>query len=67
VFLSSIIAAAQAVAGVDSVTVTKFQRQGKDSSEALESGRLELGRLEIARLDNDPNFRERGVFTLKRG
>lgn len=67
VYLSPIIATAQSVAGVDSVTVTKFQRQGKESNEALLSGKLELGRLEIARLDNDPNFRERGVFTLKRG
>jgi hypothetical protein len=67
VFLSPLIAAAQVVTGVDSVAVTTFQRQGKDSLEALNSGRLGIGRLEIARLDNDPNFRERGVFTLKRG
>jgi hypothetical protein len=67
VFLSPLIAAAQDVAGVDSVAVTKFQRQGRDSLEALNSGQLSIGRLEIARLDNDPNFRERGVFTLKRG
>jgi predicted phage baseplate assembly protein len=62
VFLSRIIAAAQGVAGVDSVEVTKFQRQGVESQAALASGRLELGRLEIARCDNDPNFPERGVF-----
>lgn len=67
VYLSSIYAAAQAVTGVDSITITKFQRQGIASNEALESGRLEIGRLEIARLDNNPNFRERGVFTPKRG
>ncbi|MFN7949740.1 MAG: putative baseplate assembly protein [Blastocatellia bacterium] len=64
VFLSRLMAAAQAVAGVDSVEVTKFQRQGRDSDEAIKSGRLELGRLEIAQLDNDPNFRERGSFNL---
>jgi hypothetical protein len=67
VFLSSIYAAAQAVTGVDSVTITKFQRQGIASNRALNSGRLDIGRLEIARLDNDPNFRERGVFTPQRG
>ena len=67
VFLSSIYAAAQAVTGVDSVNVTKFQRQGIDSTVALESGSLDMGRLEIARLENDPNFPEHGVFTLKRG
>ncbi len=64
VFLSRLMAAAQAVTGVDSVEVTKFQRQGRDSDEAIKSGRLELGRLEIAQLDNDPNFRERGSFNL---
>jgi predicted phage baseplate assembly protein len=64
VFLSTFYAAAQAVAGVDSVEITKFQRQGSPSDEALASGRLTLGRLEIARLDNDPDFPERGVFNL---
>jgi hypothetical protein len=67
VFLSPIVAAAQTVTGVDSVSVVKFQRQGTDSREALDSGRLELGRLEIARLDNDPNFPERGVLRVTRG
>jgi hypothetical protein len=67
VYLSSIFAAAQAVTGVDSLLVTKFQRQGRDSKEALDSGVLELGRLEIARLDNDPNFPEHGVFHLTHG
>jgi predicted phage baseplate assembly protein len=67
VFLSSIYATAHAVTGVDSVNVTKFQRQGIDSNTALDSGSLNMGRLEIARLENDPNFPEHGVFTLKRG
>jgi hypothetical protein len=67
VHLSAISAAAQSVPGVDSVTVTKFQRQGIDSDVAIESGTLELGRLEIARLDADPNFPERGALRFKRG
>ncbi len=66
VLSSRLIAAAQSVTGVASVVLTKFQRQGTDSTEALESGRLEIGRQEIARLDNNPNFPERGVFRLKR-
>lgn len=66
VLLSRIIAAAQAVTGVASVVVTRFQRQGIKSTVALESGSLEIGLHEIARLDNDPSFPERGVFTLKR-
>ncbi|MFP5261562.1 MAG: putative baseplate assembly protein [Blastocatellia bacterium] len=64
VYISSLYAAAQEVAGVDSVDITKFQRQGVNSNEALDAGKLELGRLGIARLDNDPDFRERGFFNL---
>jgi hypothetical protein len=67
VYLSSIVASAQAVTGVDSVMVTRFCRQGGDSCTTLVTEKLEIGRLEIARLDNDRNFPERGVFTLKRG
>ena len=67
VYLSSIIAAAQAVTGVDSVTVTRFRRQGSAGGAIVTAGKLTIGRLEIARLDNDRNFPERGVFTLKRG
>jgi predicted phage baseplate assembly protein len=64
VSLSPLYAAAQAVAGVASVEITKFQRQEVPGNKALNDGRLELGRLEVARLDNDPNFPERGVFNL---
>jgi Baseplate J-like protein len=72
VYLSPIYAAAQAVAGVDFVQVTAFQRQNlsglqastSTSSDALAQGKLALGRLEIARLANDPNFPEHGVFRL---
>jgi uncharacterized phage protein gp47/JayE len=64
VYLSQLYAAAQNVAGVDSVEITKFQRQNIESKAALKSGKLELGRLEIARCDNDANFPERGVFRL---
>jgi hypothetical protein len=67
VYLSSLIAAAQLVTGVDSVVVRKFQRQRLDSNSALQSGKLDLGRLEIARLDNDPNFPERGSFKVMQG
>ncbi len=64
VYLSQLYAAAQNIAGVDSVEITKFQRQGIESKAALKNGKLELGRLEIARCDNDANFPERGVFRL---
>lgn len=65
VYLSPLYAAAQAIEGVSSVEITKFQRQGKPNTSALETGKLELERLEIARLDNDPNFPENGIFKLK--
>lgn len=64
VFLSPFYAAAQAVAGVESVDITTFQRRGVPSAKGLDDGRLDMGRLEIPRLDNDPNFQERGAFTL---
>jgi len=67
VYLSAIYAAAQAVAGVESVHVTKFHRLGAPDGRPLEDGYIELGRLEIARLDNDPNFPERGVLRLTLG
>jgi predicted phage baseplate assembly protein len=69
VYLSKLYADAQSVAGVDSVQITKFQRQGNDASDATASGVLDIGRLEIARCDNDPNYPEHGVFrlTLKGG
>jgi hypothetical protein len=68
VYLSALYAAAQAVPGVDSVVITKFQRQGQNDAppdtSALDEGKLELDRLEIARLDNDSNYPEHGVFRL---
>lgn len=64
VYLSPIYAAAQSVDGVDSVVVTKFQRQREQNAGAIESGVIQLGKLEIARLDNDRNFPEHGLLTL---
>jgi len=67
VWLSPLIAAAQAVDGVASVQITVFQRQGQDDLKPLQDGFLPMGRLEIARCDNDSNFAERGVFVLTVG
>ncbi|HSE60043.1 MAG TPA: putative baseplate assembly protein [Nitrospiraceae bacterium] len=64
VYLSPLYAAAQAVAGVRSVVITRFQRPDDRGGAALAQGFLPLGRLEIARCDNDPNFPDRGVFRL---
>lgn len=64
VYLSPLYAAALAVLGVATVEIRVFQRQGTDSIQALQSGKLEIGRLEIARLENDPNFIDHGTIEL---
>ena len=67
VYLSPIIAAAQAVEGVESVSAQKFQRMGTPDPSLLETGVIPIGRLEIAQLANNPNFRERGRLVLNAG
>jgi Baseplate J-like protein len=67
VWLSAVYAAAQAVPGVESLEVTKFQRQGNDASDARDSGVLRLSRLEIARLEQNPDFPEHGKLTIELG
>lgn len=66
IYLSHLVAAAQAVTGVTSVNVDKLQRlHAVDNKQAIESGVLKLGPLEVARLDNDPNFPENGKLILE--
>jgi uncharacterized phage protein gp47/JayE len=67
VYLSRVVAAAQAVEGVEAIWPLKFQRLGTPDAEPLETGVIPIGRLEIAQLANDPNFRERGRLTLEAG
>lgn len=67
VWLSVIIARAQAVIGVESVTMTRFGRLDVHDVAPLHSGVLPMGRLEIARLSNDPDFPERGRIELTLG
>src|SRR5260370_27468206 len=50
VYLSAIVAATQAVEGVQSVTPQAFQRQREDASSALGTRVLPMSPLEIARL-----------------
>ena len=64
IYLSQVIAASQAVAGVQSVTVGTFQRLFEPAGDELETGVLALRPMEIARLDNDPSFPEHGKLTL---
>jgi hypothetical protein len=62
--LSQLVAAAQAVAGVESAEVTAMERLEAPTGGELQEGVLLLGPLEIARLDNDPNFPENGRLEL---
>lgn len=64
IYLSTLIAAAQAVPGVESVKVTKLQRLYEPANGEIENGLLPLGPLEIAKLDNDPSFPENGRLRL---
>jgi hypothetical protein len=65
VYASPLIAAAQAVDGVLSATLTLFERMDNPSLDGVTLGYLTLGALEIPRCDNDPNHLDHGVFTLQ--
>lgn len=67
VYLSRLVATAQAVEGVESVEVTRLERLGEGPNGEIEFGVLPLGPLEIAQVDNDPSLPENGTFTLKMG
>jgi predicted phage baseplate assembly protein len=64
IYLSKLVATAQAVEGVESVVVTKLERFFAGPNQEKENGLLPLGAFEVARLDNDPSFPENGKFTL---
>jgi hypothetical protein len=64
VYTSPFIAAAQAVDGVASVTMTAFQRMSDPSSDGTAQGFLTMGRLELPRCDNDPNRLDHGILVL---
>jgi hypothetical protein len=64
IYASPLIAAAQAVEGVVSATLTVFERMDDPSLNGVAQGYLTIGRLEIARCDNDPNHLDHGVFRL---
>ena len=64
IYLSRLVAVAQAVEGVESVQVKRLQRLFQSANGELDAGLLALGALEIARLDNDPDFPENGLLKL---
>ena len=63
--LSKLVAIAQTVPGVESVTVKKLERLYEGSNQEIENGILPIGPLEIARAANDPSFPENGQFRLE--
>lgn len=63
-YLSTLYATAQSVEGVTSVKITVFRRLGNTEVSGLKDGVLTFNRKEIPRLDNNPNYRDRGVFNL---
>ncbi|GAC1623113.1 MAG: putative baseplate assembly protein [Ktedonobacteraceae bacterium] len=67
--VSTLIALAQAVPGVQSVLVDKLERFGEGPNDELKQGLLTIGPMEVAQLDNDPSFPEHGklTFTLRGG
>ena len=64
IYLSRIIALAQAQAGVECVTVTRLQRLFEAPNQEIEQGYLPLQAWEIAQLEHEPNFPERGKLEI---
>jgi hypothetical protein len=64
IYLSKIIALAQAVPGVECVRVIRLNRLYQPPNGELENGILPLSNYEIAQLDNDPNYPERGKLEI---
>jgi hypothetical protein len=62
--LGWIVAAGQAVAGVECVRVTAFHRLFAASNHEIDNGVLPLAPCEIAQLDNDPDHPERGQLHI---
>jgi predicted phage baseplate assembly protein len=65
VSVSGIVATAQAVPGVESVTVEQLERLFEGPNREIETGFLPLGPLEVARLDNDPSLPENGRLLIE--
>jgi hypothetical protein len=62
---SRIVAAAQAVEGVRSVSVREFHRKFEPPTDELETGFLRVQPWEMPRLDNDPSMPENGTLKIK--
>jgi hypothetical protein len=72
IHLSTLLAAAAGVTGVESVRVTQFRRldaPASASAQAINDGVLQMGPMEIAQVESNPSAPDRGqiVFTLEGG
>lgn len=66
-YLSRLIAAVMATAGVQSVSPKTFQRLGRLSQGEIDSGVIRPSDVEVLQLDDDPSFPERGRLVLTLG
>jgi len=64
VYLSAIYAAALTVPGVERVRCTNFGRRKESGAESIGRGYIAVAPMEIPVLDNDPNYPDRGTFSL---
>jgi hypothetical protein len=64
IYLSAIIATAQAIPGVVSVKVESLKRQWSAPNQEIEKGVLPLGPFEIAQLENHPNQPDHGRLEI---
>jgi hypothetical protein len=60
-----VMAAAQAVSGVQSVQVKTLERMFPDPGQQLANGILAIGPMEVARLNNTPNQPENGRLIIE--
>ena len=63
---SDIVAAVQAVEGVESVAIVELRRLGQVAA-AIPPNKVDLAPWEIAQLDDDPNYPEHGVLVVQAG
>jgi hypothetical protein len=64
IYVSKLVAAAQAVDGVDHVEVTRLKRLHRRPAGGPVPALLPVGEMEIAQMDNDPNYPEHGLLKL---
>ena len=64
IYASQIISMAQMQNGVESVTISRFQRLQEEEHDGLVDGVLAIGPLEIAQLDNEAAHPERGRLRI---